>query len=267
MKASDLVFERLCDGLIAIDEADYHAHSAISRSQFLKLSRSYGQFADALANPHPPTKDMKFGSFFHHLSMYGEDATRSAYLVSPGSTVSTMSQECWDQANRMVDALFKHPTARRLIEEAIASEVTGFAKVLGRAVRIRADWKGAEATLDLKSCADASVEAIRKSSEKYGYDIQAYLYPAVRAVCLDEPLLPFVLLNVSKELSPKVTVFEADRNLKFIGQCKVLRAFMNLQKAQETGGSTALQPDGKAEMLGPSTWELQKERAWIKSIA
>lgn len=142
-----------------------------------------------------------------------------------GRTVVT--QEAWDRAHRMRDAIHRHDTARRLLfEEDGRAELSAFAvDAAGVAHKARFDRVITAVGIDLKSTSGKpGPDAIARAVIDYGYDLSAAHYLAV-ADLLDLDVQAFAFVFCTKPTTPDeepmVTVCDLDE--PFLARGRALR--------------------------------------------
>lgn len=116
--------------------------------------------------------------------------------ASEGKTVVT--QETYQQASKMVDAVWNDETAKSLIDGAQIEKSIFFTHLpTGLQCKVRPDaWLGSVIT-DLKTCADASFKPFQSEAMRYGYFLQAgMMSEALRSI--DISMEKFVFMCVEK---------------------------------------------------------------------
>tara|TARA_R110000796_G_scaffold197524_1_gene313857 strand:+ start:1516 stop:2451 length:936 start_codon:yes stop_codon:yes gene_type:complete len=103
--------------------------------------------------------------------------------------------------------------------------------MLHRACKARVDWVTDTELIDVKTCQDASPEAVVRSVVHFGYHLQAAYYRELyRRAAGHDSVLPFVFIFVEKEAPHGVLVCELDDILLEVGwtQCSdALRSVMD----------------------------------------
>lgn len=106
-----------------------------------------------------------------------------------------------------------------------------YPKMLHRACKARVDWVTDTELVDVKTCQDASPDAVVRSVVHFGYHLQAAYYRELyRRAAGHDSVLPFVFIFVEKEAPHGVLVCELDDILLEIGwtQCsEALRQVMD----------------------------------------
>lgn len=174
---------------------EYHALDLPSSSLLSRLKRSPAHCRQALQE-NEQTRAMRIGSAFHCLVLE-PDQFAARYVTQPefSGTGSVAARAEWKAKNVhktiltadeqacamcMANAVISHPTALKLIMAASAKELSGIFResTTGERMKVRIDAVIPEfnATLDLKSCADASPEGFKWQAVKYGMHRQGAIY-------------------------------------------------------------------------------------------
>lgn len=194
-----------------VPEADYHASEGLSVS---RLKRHRKAAILSTVDSDEETRAQKFGTLIHAtvlepdsiparfyvtgLKVINENhaATKAELEKAAGRTL--VKQAEYDEAQRIRDAIMRHPAAREMLAPGLLTEqsfywvdpATGLL-CRGRADGLRLEWR---AVVDLKSTEDASAEGFARSCTKYLYDWQeAYYREGIEASCGWEPQAFFFL--------------------------------------------------------------------------
>lgn len=209
-----------------LDEAEYHAHPALSSSQARTLLASPARYRyEREQGPRPPTRDMELGTCVHTEVF----ATGQQFDVLPGDDlrqkavkdakaefeargmIALKSSE-YALVRGMADAVRDHPEAGRLLDLDVGTaEVSAFwdDAQTGVPCRARFDWllRNGRAIVDLKTTGDASPGALGRHMDRFGYHIQAAWYrDAAKALGLSDGEPEFVWVFVEREPPHFVTV-------------------------------------------------------------
>lgn len=173
--------------------------------------------AAAIAGDNPKT-----GKPYDAPHMTARYKAAVAEAEADGHTVVT--QEAWDKAHAMRDAIAAHDTAPRLLfEDAGRNELSAFAiDENGLKVKARFDRLVPGIGVDLKSTSGRpGRDSIARTVVDFGYDLQAAHYLAVADLLgLDMQAFAFVL--VTKDEPYRVTVCDLDDS--FLHRGRALRA-------------------------------------------
>lgn len=175
---------------------DYHALELPSSSLLSRVRQSPAHARAWLDSEHEQTKAMRVGSAFH-CDVLEPVLFDKLYVVQPefSGTGSVAARAAWKEANAsrtiltaeeyfcalgMGTAVRTHPTARKLLAAATHRELTGIFReqTTGELCKVRIDAlvPSFNATIDLKSCADASPQGFRWQAVKYGMHRQGAIY-------------------------------------------------------------------------------------------
>lgn len=187
----------------ALDNAEYHRHSAVSKSHLDLVARSplhyWARYVDPNRVEPEPTPAMLLGTAVHtHILEPDEWAAR--YVAGPEALDrrTKAGKEAWaafeaDAAGRTVisrndadlvlamgRAVRNHPAASMLLQLLGAAETTWMwhDAATGLQCKCRPDWLTTDVSLivDLKTTEDASPAGFRKSIANFRYHVQAAWY-------------------------------------------------------------------------------------------
>lgn len=155
------------------------------------------------------------------------DDAKAAYLASvEGKTV--ISAEDLAKAGAMAEAIQAHPIARKLLApQAGEAELSCYwiDKATDMLCRCRPDfWRHDGLIVDLKTCADASLEGFQKSLNDWRYYVQApfYMEGISEAIAQSGSTRPrpkaFVFVAVEKTAPYAVAVYMPDAETMAIGE-------------------------------------------------
>jgi exodeoxyribonuclease VIII len=215
-----------------LSNADYHAHSALSRSALLSFSQSPAHFWQRYLSSQniakAPTPAMLFGSALHSFVLE-PDRYNLDYLELPGgSRASTAARVIQEKAaaeqstvlphgttakcHAMSKALMGHKAASKALTTAGQNEVSFFATCpkTDLEVKCRADrltnkgW-----VIDLKTTICAAPDAFARTIANYQYHIQAGFYLDVIEWATGHRPKGFLFVCIEKEAPYAVSVFRA----------------------------------------------------------
>lgn len=214
-----------------MNEKEYRAHPAVSRSELWKFRASPQKFWHAKQHPEEPTPALLFGQLFHKVALEPETLA-DEFAVAPtvdkrtaagkqewkeflerseGKTVITA--ELLVQAAEMAAALESTKLAAKLLDGARESPYFWRDKFTDEACKCRVDCMSTKYSqpivVDLKSTTDASTEAFTRDAIKHGYDLQAAMYSEGVAASIGETPL-FVFIAVEKTPPYAVNILQAD---------------------------------------------------------
>ena len=227
-----------------MENAEYHRHSAISKSHLDLVARSplhyWARYVDPNRVEPEPTPAMRLGTAVHTLTLE-PDSWDSRYVTAPQIDRRTKEGKatwaefealsagrelisCDDRAviSRMAEAVWKHPAAEMLLFKLPGKAETTHMwtdEATGLQCKCRPDWLTDDGSLivDLKTTEDASPAGFRKSIANWRYHVQAswYLGGLTQATgqCPDQ----FIFIVVEKKPPHAVAVYAADVEMVVAG--------------------------------------------------
>jgi len=220
--------------ILDMDEAEYHAHPALSYSTGKEYLRSPAHYRHAVTH-RKERSEFDFGHIVHALVLgVGMDfiAIPEDLLASNGA-VSTkaakefvadaraagivpLKAEAIADANAAANAVLTHPEARRYLDLPGAAEVSLFATdpAFGVEVRGRVDWlpdaRPGKRTfpVDLKTTSNASPAKVARTIVDYHYDVQAALYRRLIHLVRGDDVGPMVQIYVETDEPYGVSVVQ-----------------------------------------------------------
>jgi len=220
------------DGVYDISNENYHAASAISRSNLMLMNKSPYHFwyenISGLSHKKESTPSMILGSVFHSL-LLEPSKFDSEFIVSPkidrrtnkgkeeyelflqnshGKTLVTQDQ--YDHAQRMVSHVQSHENAKELIKDSKREQSIFWTdEETGLQFKSRPDAWSSKMIVDVKTCCDSHPRAIASTALKNGYYLQAGMaYEATKS--LGNPIDIFVILACEKEAPFAPSIFILD---------------------------------------------------------
>lgn len=261
-----------------VPEEVYHSLKLASASNLGNLKRSPAHCFEAMNNPKPRRRDLKFGSAVHFAVLEpdlfedryviaerceetlksgarkGDQCSRGGAVLryghwyctqhdpSPGKppveTGEVMTQNDRDLVLRMRDAVFAHPEAREMLEDAVERELTGIWRDPDSGVlckcRVDLPCEGLCVVGDLKTTYDARPDVFCRSMDTYAYHMQGAHYlrgmAALGRVCRE-----FRPIAVEKELPIGVEVYTVSKDDLCRGMDELDVLLKRWKKCQETG--------------------------------
>jgi len=227
-----------------LENAEYHRHSAVSKSHLDLVARSplhyWARYLDPNRVEPEPTPAMLIGTALH-THVLELDQWDQRYVMAPegidrrtkqgkaeweafsvaatGRTV--ISKADADQVMAMAHSVFRHPAAAMLLALPGKAETTHMwtDEATGLQCKCRPDWLTDDGSLivDLKTTEDASPAGFRKSIANWRYHVQAswYLGGLTQATgqCPDQ----FIFIVVEKKPPHAVAVYAADVEMVVAG--------------------------------------------------
>lgn len=246
MPIERMIAEGTYVGFADISPEAYHAAHGYSSNSFLCEVRRSPAHAIAARLISERTPALEFGEWFHMAVLEAKrfeklficgpsGVTRAAkewkaFLAEhPGKTV--LKPDEWEQIRRMQEAVYKHPTAYRLLQNGQA-EHSMFWKdpETGLMRKARVDYLRASAGIlvDLKTTADASFRGFQKSVHRYGYAMQSAGYLDGFNLLTGQKTNQFVHLCVEKEPPYGVAVYVLDDATLDLGRALNRRQLMKV---------------------------------------
>lgn len=237
-----------------IAESDYHARAEhiASKSALDAIDRSPAHYLAWRAEPREPTPAMRFGSAFH-AALLEPDRFARAYAAEPDfgdcrNKDNKRRRDDWraehdgatpislDDATtieRMVASVRAHPLARAMLvggEPELTVRWTD--DVTGLPCKGRLDYyaKARGLIVDVKTAADASPAAFRRSVADYRYHVQGALYlQGTQAARADARAFVFVVVEKAPPYAVATYMLDAQalsrgaaaarRNLDTLAEC------------------------------------------------
>jgi len=201
-----------------LSNADYHAHSAISKSGLDLIARAPALYKYRRDNPTPRTDAMRWGSLVHTAILEPEklnDAVAvlpemdrrtkagkeeyAAFVMSVGDREPITADE-YAELLATRDAAWADPVARKALAMIELVETSIFFRANGIDCRCRPDAILTNGTiLDLKTTRDAAPDAFAKSIASFRYHVQAAFYSDGYKQALGEMPRGFSFLAIEKE--------------------------------------------------------------------
>ena len=227
-----------------MENAEYHRHTAVSKSHLDLVARSplhyWARYVDPNRVEPEPTPAMLMGTAVH-THVLELDAWDSRYVAAPESIDrrTKAGKEAWaafeaEAAGRTVisradadlvmaigRAVHGHPAAAALLSWKGQAETTHMwiDQATGLECKCRPDWllNDGSIVVDLKTTEDASPAGFRKSIASWRYHVQAawYLHGLEQATgkCPDQ----FIFICVEKKPPHAVAVYAADAEMVAAG--------------------------------------------------
>lgn len=247
---------------MTIAESDYHAdRTAVSKSWLDKIERSPAHlkaYLDGTA-ANETTPAMALGSLTHAMILEPERFS-SDFVMCPRLDKRTKAgkeawvefedantgkivvpEKDWLQAEAMRDAVYEHPSARKLLTKGDPEQTVFWNDSnTGEKCKARADWLRENFIVDLKTTADASPAGFAKSIANFRYHVQNAHYTD------GFDLERFVFIAVEKAPPYGVAVYVLDedsiskgtelrkRNMDVYAECKARNEWPGYSELVET---------------------------------
>lgn len=239
-------------GIIAgLDEAEYHAHPALSSTGARLLLDSPARFRYRQTHPEAPRTEFDIGSAAH-AKVLGVGAPIVAIpdeLLASNGAISTVAAKAFvaearaqgqialkaavvANVNAMSEAVLAQPTARAFIERAGIAEASVFATDPATGVQLRARFdflpqqsKHQTVTVDLKSTAKAASPAqFARTVADHGYEVQEGHYLDTYGLVTGDTDAAMVFVAVEKTPPYLVSVNQLNLEFREMGRVKARKA-------------------------------------------
>lgn len=255
-----------------VDNAEYHSHTAVSKSHLDEIERSplhyWSRYLDVNRIVPPPTPAMVIGTALHthvlELSEWDKQFTIApegidrrtkagkemwAAFEADANGKTVLSKTDGELIAAMGRSIYGHPAAAMLLAMSGKAETSHFwtDEKTGLECKCRPDWlfDDYSVIVDLKTTEDASPRGFQKSIAAWNYHKQAawYLHGIEQAtgVCPSQ----FIFIAVEKKPPYAVGVYAADaemiklgwekaeRNLERIAECRAAKHWPGYSEAIE----------------------------------
>ena len=212
---------------------EYHANPAISKSGLDRINISPAHYKAWLTEDRVETPAMKLGTAAH-CAILEPERFQSDYIAAPDGIDrrTKAGKEAWSDMESsgkiilpaadyaallaMRESVMSHQSARELLSEGVA-EQSFFGRLWDVDVKCRPDWLTSGIVVDLKTTQDASLIGFSKSIANFRYAVQHAFYCDVLSVCGVEPQA-FIFVAVEKTAPYAVGVYEMDAASVEIGR-------------------------------------------------
>lgn len=243
------------------------------------LNHSPAHALESMQN-HVDTTALKIGRAAHYLILEGDGIFKGCYTITPecdrrtkeGKAIYTEfigslkdREALTTNEHELITALAEVLKTNGLTKHLFISgepEVSAFGQVNGVDIKGRFDYYHPEEQIiiDLKTCLDASPEAVKKYIVKYGLHIQQYVYSELHQNITGKRPADFVFVMVEKSPPFGVAVFRLKPEAVALAKDEVERALDIYQQCQATG-IWPTYPETVQEIDLPAWYYSQKEKA------
>jgi exodeoxyribonuclease VIII len=237
-----------------MDNAAYHAHSAISKSHLDLIARSplhyWARYFDPDRVTPEPSPQMRLGTALHthvlelsqwdeeiavapainRLTKAGKEEWAAFVAAAAGKTVITADDAAQVQA--MARSVFRHPAAAMLLGLPGKAETTHMwtDAATGLECKCRPDWLTNDGSIvvDLKTTKDASLRGFKQSVANYRYHVQAAWYLHGLEQATGKRPDQFIFICVESTAPYATAVYAADAEMIERGHDQAMRDLAKL---------------------------------------
>lgn len=239
-----------------MDEAEYHAHPALSASGMKALLRSPKHYIES-RKPDPKRKpEFELGHAVHALVLgVGKAVVEipESLLATNGALSTTRAKEFvanaeaegktalkpdeYSRTMQAVESILANPKARALLERPGYTEVSLFATdpETGVPLRGRADRLAGNLPIDLKTTTDVREHKLRAAIADFGYDVQGEVYRLLVELVTGAPADAMQLVFVEKYPPFEVRVVPLGDAWQAGGQVRMRKAIELFASCVEFG--------------------------------
>lgn len=245
-----------------LDEAQYHAHSALSSTGARLLLDSPARFRYRQTHPEAPRTEFDVGSAAH-AKVLGVGAPIIAIpdeLLALNGAISTVAAKAFvtdaraqgqialkaavvTTVHEMTESILAHPTARAFIERAGIAEASVFATDPATDVDLRARFdflpeqgKHQTVAVDLKTTAKAASPAqFARTVADHGYETQEGHYLDTYGLVTGDTDAAMVFVAVEKTPPYLVSVNQLNLEFREMGRVKARKAREIFRECTDTG--------------------------------
>lgn len=235
------------DETTPMENADYHRHSAVSKSHLDLVARSplhyWARYVDPNRVEPEPSEQMALGSALH-THVLELDQWDSRYVVMPEGLKRTtkegkaayeallqdgrtiLSHNIAQQVMAMGRSVLSHPAAAMLLNLPGKAETTHMwtDEATGLECKCRPDWLLDDGSLivDVKTTRDASFSGFRKSIGAYRYHVQAAWYLHGLEQATGKRPEQFLFVCVESDAPYACAVYAADAEMVATGMAQAV---------------------------------------------
>lgn len=257
--------------------AEYHAHSAVSKSDLDFINRSPLHYQEAKQNPKEQTEAMLFGSVVHKLVLEPETFA-AEYAVMPScdrrtkdgkaryqefidsiSDETVIPEELYAEALKISEVVRKNPIVKKLLQGGQAERSFFWTdSETGVECKCRPDYlRNDGIVIDFKTTENASPEKFVKSAYDYRYYVQAWWYMhGLRECGID--VHDFIFIAVEKKPPYAVCVYAADDLMLKLGEREAKENLRVYADCLKTGIWYGYEKEPEIHSLSLPDWVIKK---------
>lgn len=257
---------------------EYHKADGLSKTMMDQLAKSPAHLKSYMEEEQKETEAMILGQVFHTLVLEPNKFEKE-FAIAPevdkrtvqgkleygyfcqaneDKTIITRSQ--FDQVMKWVDAVRKHPVAKKLLSGKGENEVSIFwvDEETGEVCKARPDRIKDGYIIDLKTAVSAQPDEFQKNAYRLGYHRQAAWFEDAYRHTLGEPK-GFKFIVVEKTAPYCVMVYIADDFSKEIAAIENRKLLNTYHECKESGNWYGYDgKDHKEQMLGLQNYVIAK---------
>lgn len=256
--------------------AEYHADTAISKSDLDLIHRSILHWKTAKEQPREQTPSLLLGSVTHKLVLE-PDTFGNEFILAPhvdkrtkdgkaewaafeaqATNKTIITDDVYAQAKAIADSVLSDQTASQLFKDGKA-EQSYFWEENGVICKCRPDYLRNDGyVIDFKTTQNATVDEFTKSAYNYRYYVQAWWYMHGLARC-GVDVKGFIFVAAEKEAPYAVNTFAADDLMFKLGEREALADFEKYKKFTETNNCFGYDEEPIIHSLSLPDWVIRKE--------
>ncbi len=230
------------NGWHALSDEEYNNIDALRSSDLSKLLRSPLHFSMKQPFTSPA---LQMGSLIHLMTLTPGDVCHRVKVLSSstrtkagkeelatlGKDMLGVTQEDFDKASAISNAVLSHPIAAKALTNGVA-EIAG----VFNGMKIKPDYRRFDGIIcDLKTTLDASQAGFAKSVVNYNYAMQAAYYLDLANNICKTNYHTWLWIAVEKEPPYAVAVYAADKETLEFGRTRYKRALDIYNAAKASG--------------------------------
>jgi len=266
-------------GRLKLSDEEYNLAEGVRNSNLGYALQSPAHYLEKLLNPKKPTPSQIKGSMFHSAALEPEKF-KANYVVMPKFDKRTKAgkeahehwlianhgkieipQDDYDDIQAMVEKLYEHPAACRLLSSGRAEESFFWNDpITGVLCKCKPDFKReGHIIVDIKSTENASTSEFQKSIAYYSYHRQAAFYLDGISAVTGDKYDTFILIAVEKTPPYGVAAYVLDEATIDAGRHDYKRALEIISKCQKENRWPAYSSEVEPMNLPSWAWRVDYE--------
>lgn len=257
--------------------AEYHATSAVSKSDLDLIAKSPAHYIEAKNAPKEQSASMLLGSVAHKLVLE-LDKFEEEFAIAPNvdrrtkagreqwaefaknitDKITVIDNSVFEQAMEIAKAVGCHPIASKLFSGGQA-ETSHFWSDNGTECKCRPDYLRTDikTVIDFKTAQDASPDEFTKAAYKYRYHVQAAWYLDGLNKC-GIGVENFIFVVCETKPPYNVMCYVADEYMLKLGRAEAEKNLETYKKCAETGTWYGYEEKPKINDLSLPEWVMKK---------